>query len=221
MNAIDPKVFDMRFDHPTTFVLCGPSASGKSFFVKHLIQNADDLFKKKIERIVWVHSTYQPLFKDPSLRRVEFTDQFDHKAYHDCPVPTLIILDDMAGELVDSKDFVRYFTESRHWNLSVVFVTHHLFMKGKFTRTISLNTKHIVFTKQTRDTRQLMTLAQQMFANEYRYATDAFAQALKEPFSYVLVDARPECDPDVRIRSKIFPHEWRDNAYAQEIYKPV
>ena len=55
------------------------------------------------------------------------------------------------------------FTNGRHINLSVVFVSQNLFYMGKKCRTISLNSTYIVVFKNLRDQSQIRHLACQMF----------------------------------------------------------
>jgi len=39
------------------------------------------------------------------------------------------------------------------------------------------------------------------------FAVEAYKDATREPYSYLLVDLRPEQDDDLRLRTNIFPRE--------------
>ncbi|MGL5342812.1 MAG: hypothetical protein ACRC90_07820, partial [Lactococcus garvieae] len=62
----DTDGFDFRLQFPFAGVLCGPSNSGKTFFVKMLLENASSVISKKIENVVIIFDCWQPLYDDLS-----------------------------------------------------------------------------------------------------------------------------------------------------------
>jgi len=44
---------DVRFAHPSSFFIAGPSCSGKTFFVRLLLQYLQKLLTRMPQRIVW------------------------------------------------------------------------------------------------------------------------------------------------------------------------
>ena len=54
--------FDFRLQHPFLCVISGPSNSGKTYFVKILIVNADNVFSNKIENILYIYTLVGNLF---------------------------------------------------------------------------------------------------------------------------------------------------------------
>jgi len=46
-----------------------------------------------------------------------------------------------------------------------------------------------------------------MYPKRSQFAVDAYKDATREPYSYLLVDLRPEQDDDLRLRTNIFPGE--------------
>jgi hypothetical protein len=134
-------------------------------------------------------------------------DQFDGSE------PVLLILDDLMSETNDT--IAAMFTKgSHHRNVSIVFLVQNLFDKNKHFRTISLNSHYLVLFKNPRDTSQFSYLARQMYASNYRFAVEAFKDATRQPFSYLLVDLRPEQDEDLRLRTNIFPDESPHYVYV-------
>ena len=58
-------------EFPSSAIICGPTGSGKTHFVKNLL----NAFTPKDMRIVWFHgSGWQPLFND--MNHVEFVAGF-------------------------------------------------------------------------------------------------------------------------------------------------
>ena len=90
---------------------------------------------------------------------------------------------------------------SHHKNVSVVYLAQNLFpKKNKFARTISLNAHYMFLFKNPRDATQFATLARQMYPDKSQFAVEAYKDATREPYSYLLVDVRPEQDDDLRLR---------------------
>ena len=65
----------------------------------------------------------------------------------------------------------------------------------------------MVLFKNPRDANQFAILARQMYPKQSQYAVEAYEDAKREPYSYLLVDIRPEQDEDLRLRTNIFPGE--------------
>jgi len=55
-------------------------------------------------------------------------------------------------------------------------------------RTISLNVQYIALFKDPRDSGQFVHLAKQLYPHNSRYALDAYIDATKEPYGYLLLD---------------------------------
>ena len=64
MGARDVGLFDARLQHPFSLIVSGPSNSGKTYFVKTLIENVEKVISQKIENIVYIYSCWQPLYDD-------------------------------------------------------------------------------------------------------------------------------------------------------------
>jgi len=65
----------------------------------------------------------------------------------------------------------------------------------------------MVLFKNTRDASQFAHLARQMYPNKSQFAVEADKDATREPYSYLLIDLRPEQDETLRLRSNVFPGE--------------
>jgi hypothetical protein len=74
---------------------------------------------------------------------------------------------------------------------------------------MNLNTHYPVLFKNPRDANQVATLAPQMYPNKSKFASEAFDDETKQPYSYLFVDLKPETDERYRIRTSIFPVDDR------------
>ena len=72
---------------------------------------------------------------------------------------------------------------------------------------MSLNAHYMVLFKNPRDVSQFANLARQMYPKSSQLAVEAYRDATWEPYSYLLVDLRPEQDEELRLRTNIFPGE--------------
>ena len=65
----------------------------------------------------------------------------------------------------------------------------------------------MVLLKNPRDASQFANLARQMYPKRSQFAVEAYKDATREPYSYLLVDLRPKQDDDLRLRTNIFSGE--------------
>ena len=118
---------------------------------------------------------------------------------------TLVVLDDMLTESNRNEQISALFTRGRHLNISVILLSQNLFHQGKYSRDISLNVDYIVLFRNTRDTGQIMTLAQQMYPRVKKFLPWAYHDAVeKENFSHLILDLKPYTNSVMRVRAKIF-----------------
>ena len=118
---------------------------------------------------------------------------------------SIFILDDLMSEINHEvmNLFIRF---SHHHNISVVLLVHNIFFAGnKFFRTISLNSHYIVIMKNPRDRKQISILASQIKPENINFIKESFADATKEPFSFLLFDLTQKCPENFRLRRNIFP----------------
>jgi len=203
------------FFHPSTILIAGPTGSGKTAFVLKLIKQK--LFNTNFAQIVWFYNEFQQEYE--SLDKLaEFRQDCDESIYESLsPLQqNLIVLDDQMSKLGDSKLLSRLFTEgSHHRNLSVIYIVQNLFDKGKSHRNVSLNAQYIVLFKNPRDTAQIECLSRQIYGRLSRFLTDAYRDATKVPYGYLLLDLRPETDDQLRVRMHVFKGE------ICEVYVPT
>ena len=127
-----------------------------------------------------------------------------------------LVLDDQMADAGKSDQLEKYFIQgSHHRNLTVVFIVQNIFEKGKAIRTSNLNANYLVVYKNPRDKGQVAILGRQMYPTKWRQFVAAVEDATSKPFSYLLVDLRPETPEEYRLRANIFPS---DEDIATNVY---
>jgi len=72
----------------------------------------------------------------------------------------------------------------------------------------------MVLFKNPRDASQFASLVRQMYPNKSAFAVEAYKDATREPYSYLLVNLHREQDEELRLWTNIFPRE------TQYVYVP-
>ena len=196
----------IKFHSPCTFILSGCTSSGKSTFIRKLLNNLD-VFDNVPKKVFYFYGVYQPAFE--SMQNAvciqglpsSFEEYFSPGAneHH------LAIIDDLQTEIASSKCVENLFTrESHHRNFSVCLLTQNLFYQGKICRTLALNAHVIILFKNPRSQSQLKILESQ---TGVKNICSAYNDVMKVPFSYLVIDMSPFADEKYRMRTCIFQGE--------------
>lgn len=146
----------IKFKHPFSAIIAGPSGSGKSYFVNNFLNNIHVMSDTSFSKIYWHYGTWQKLYNN--ISNVTFLEGLPDIENIDGREPQLIIIDDLMREA--DERIVDIFTKwVHHKNLSVFFLTQNLFHQGKGQRDISLNAHYIVYFKNPRDKAQILHLS--------------------------------------------------------------
>ena len=148
----------------------------------------------KPDRLLWCYGEYQTLYE--TVEGIEFQkgllnlDNLDPREKH------LIILDDLMDE-TDQRVASLFTKKSHHRNISVMYIVHNLFHRGKHHRTTSLNAHYMVLFKNLTDVSQIMALAHQMYPRRTQFSLEAFARATARPHGYMVIDMKQNT-PDIK-----------------------
>lgn len=196
---------DLRWKHPFTCIVAGPTSSGKSFFVIKLLNNRVKNIDTEFDEIDWCFSEWHPDL--PQLSgKIHFKKGLENIERSDSSTPKLIVIDDLMNE--SDLGVVNMFTKgSHHTNTSVIFITQNIFHQGKGQRDMSLNTHYLVLLKNPRDSLQISYLARQIFPQNPKFIQEAYLDATKRPHGYLLIDLKQNTPEDSRIRTNIFGEE--------------
>ena len=125
----------LKFKHPFTCIVAGPTGSGKTSFCIKLLHNLDTLStESRFEGgITWCYSeaTAVPREQLSKLgRTIRYQEGLPEVYGNAQDKPSLIILDDLLNH-VYGKEVCDLFTKgSHHRNISVLLLTQNIFHQG-------------------------------------------------------------------------------------------
>ena len=204
------KTEQFVFKHPFTMTASGPTACGKTYFVKTMLQNINKMYKPTPERIIWLYKRWQPLYDEIQrtvIPHVEFVQgipvDLDKDSYIDPRVRNMIVLDYLMSTVVKDPRITDLFTEgSHHRNLSVVVLNQNLYFSKDPTQ--RRNCHYLVLFNNPVDKQSIMTLARQMYPKKTQYFLEKFENATKQPYGYLLIDLKTTTPEELRLRNDIF-----------------
>lgn len=227
LNKAAKMTYDIRFKTSFNCIVSGPSGSGKTTWVRNLLKLKEPLFTTTPSKTFLFYSMPQDIYIE--MKREGLVDELYNVGEH---VPTLefltnlvrpykhqggslIIFDDMVTSL--SADFERVFLNlSHHENASVILMSQNMFYHDKTYRTLSLNAHYFVIMKNDRDKQQVTILAKQICPSNSKFIVDAYTEATRRPYSYLIIDFRSDTPPSIKLRSHIYPHQLPVRVYLEK-----
>lgn len=216
---------ELQFKHPFTMKLSGNRRTGKTHFTKTLLLMNRELITPSIDIILWFYaSRQQDVFNEieealhRGQQRIEFVHGLprDGRTLQDVVAEhrgrKLFVLDDLMEQASNRADVAALFTNGRHEDVSVIFLTQNLFHKGKYSRDIALNTDYMVNFKNPRDASVITNLARQM--GNVKFLQQAYRDATKDAFTHLFLDFRSDTRDALRYRSRVL-HD------TQTVYQPL
>ena len=205
----------LPFKPNSSLCVVGCTGSGKTYWTYKFLRNLKGMFEKDPPNsILYCYGVWQPLYHDmeqniPNLELHEGLptskqlNEISENGYHN-----LIVIDDLIDRMVKSPEMELLLTrDCHHKNFTVIYLTQNVFQPGKNARTITLNTWYIVIFKNLRDVSQITHLAKQLFPGKTGVLKDAYEDATKELYGYLVIDSSPHADCKHRLRTSIFPNE--------------
>lgn len=219
------NIVDLRFKHPATIFVNGPTSCGKTVLVRKILKFHKKIFNIKKEykkfKVLWCHGQEQACHKVPISKDVEVTyykgfpsqTLIERKQFH------MIIIDDLMNESKRDNTSINLFTKgSHHMNVSVLFISQNIFDKAM--RLLTLNSHYIIYFKNPRDCTQIRVLSYQINPSNPKFLIDAYEDATSEPFGYIRADLTQETKNEYRFITDIIPREENNYNFDPIIYLP-
>lgn len=191
-------------------MIAGPTGCGKTCWLEKLLSSRHN-FSEPVRSILYCYGVYQPRFNQmkQNIPYIEFHSGLPSKdkvkKYSNTNYLDVIVLDDLMEKIVDNVQAQTLFTKyCHHYNITTIFITQNVMAQGKCARNISLNTLMLVVFQNHRDKNQALHLARQQSPRRPDLFLQAFEDATKDEYGYLVVDCTPQCDDAKRWRTCIF-----------------
>lgn len=202
------------FPECTSIVVSGATCSGKTMWVFRLLKHKDAIFEHPPQKVLYCFGIYQSLYEQ---MEIEFPFITFHQGLpsedklteiSDDTVCNLVILDDLMEGVTASQEMENLFVKGMHHrHLSILYLNQNLYCKGKYSRTINLNTHIYILMKNPRDVSQLQCLARQAFLGKSAFLMESYKDATLPAYGYLVLDFSPSGEEAYRVRTKVFPGE--------------
>lgn len=211
------EMFDLRLAHDSTFILAGPSNSGKTEWALRLLRERARLFNRVPQRLLWCHGTNLSSDEQQRIRsawdvgrdgQAHFIRGFPPALVSQLQPHDLLIVDDLQSELIKSPEFTAVFTKyAHHTPMTCLYLCQNLFHRSDAeARSRSLSASYICLTRSIRDRTAVQNLGKQMFPKRSNFLVQVYEDATdNKPYSYLFIDLRQETPDFLRLRSGIFP----------------
>ena len=217
------------FIHPFTLIISGATSSGKTEWLLRLIRNRDLMIEQNQNSSEsnslpsQIHVLYCYGELNPKILALKTASNVE--LHHGSPseeiirsststhAPLLLILDDLYLDVGDQLLNVLFTRGSHNWGVSIILVTQSLF--GRNLRTARTNSHYLVLMRNPSGQLEVRNVGSQLFPGRLSYFMDAYRQAIRDPYSYLLVNMAPNTKEEFRLSSHIFPGE------RMELYLPV
>lgn len=217
MSRKELSPIDVRLRSPFTAMVSGPSGCGKTEMMMNLIKRAREVSRVPPVEIIYCYGVWQPLFVKLKEMGVTLHEGAILDVRSEIPSDgkhRWMIVDDLMHEVGGKSEMNNIFTKySHHMNLSIFFITQTLFEKSN--RTVSLNSHYFFLFKNPRNGTGISVLASQAFPGRVPYVREAFQRCTLKPFSYMLIDLKPDTDERFRLIGN-----YASSLYPMSVYIP-
>ena len=198
----------------SNFYVAGATNSGKTYWVYQLMKYSKDMFPLEPPlKFLYSYSIYQDLFltMEKEIENINFINRIptheDIVQFAEDGKHGMIIIDDNMTHAGKSQEVEDLFTKgSHHLKITSILISQNMFNSSPKNRTISLNSQYLVITKNPRACSQLNTLAQQLFGKgKSNILCDVYADVMKKPYNYFVIDLHSTSDRTYMLRTDIFP----------------
>ena len=209
------KSFDVSFQHPSRWLIYGPSQSGKTSFTLRFLSKLNDLFTVKFDRVIYCCNTFD-VPEISGLKIESYPDlNEDLLSTIDSQKNNFLIIDDQMENVIDNPIMSYLFTRiSSHQNITVFFLTHNLFPKSKYMRNITINASYVVLMKNPSEKLQIRLFSNRISEdkNDKRFI-DAYRDATSKPYGYILVDQTQNIPDKLKFRTDFLSEDNSQTVY--------
>lgn len=197
----------LGFKTPFNCLVAGPSFSGKTTWVRNVLENHQRLIDKFSDlKVLWCQGIEcETSDKQVKCKTVKITYFKGVPTEEDLEPYNTIVLDDLLVECAKDANVTNLFARvSHHKGKNVFVLVQNLFYKSTVIRNLNLNSTYIILFRNIRDKTQAMMFARQFMPWNKDFFLREFKKATTKPFGYLVVDLHQTTNDAYRLRSNIF-----------------
>ena len=213
MDYIEKKQVrrDLKFEHPFTMLVAGPTGSGKTELIRQIIENNRHTIYnlEGNPKVLWCYGIYQKIYDVPIPNvTIEYYEGLPLEEYLKKYKYDIVVIDDLMTDIKKDGEVEKLYTRcSHHAGISMIFTVQNLFTN--YIRTISLNCHYIILTKNPRDKSQIDHIGRQVFGKgKLSYLREVYDDATSTRYGYLIIDTSNNLEDDeqeYRLRTNILP----------------
>ncbi len=114
-------------------------------------------------------------------------------------------MDDLMLSATDAYLAELFTRKNHHEMIFSIFISQNLFDKN--LRVARSNSQYIILTRAPNAILSIRTLGSQLFPKQLNFFMDAYNQATKEAYKYLMIDMHAASHPQLKLRTNIFPED--------------
>ena len=206
IETLDFTERDVKIKSPCGVFFAGPSKSGKSTLLQEVVEFSYEIFDPPPASKTYAYGQYDERVHEfqrlgatviAGLPTEEYIDSLEK--------PALIILDDLMNVIKKEYAVKTYTVDVHHKNLIVITTAQNMYEKSLMVA--RMNSQYLIIMRSPSAALHIRTLGSQLFPMNLRYFLDAYHQATKKPYDYLVIDSYPTTPDALRLRNRLRPVE--------------
>jgi len=202
--------YDGQLPENFRMIVTGSSSTGKSTFVRKILDNENGLLRASFERIIYLKGAESEACK--SLQAKYGKDAFlvfNGIPEEDVLLPlckagkrTVLIIEDLDDAACSSHLISQIFkAHSHHFGFCVIISMQNMFCPGRERLNLVRSASHLVLFQTFLDSTVIRTIAQRVFPSNPSALVNLFEQLTVKPHGYLSIWGN--CDKVLKFRSHI------------------
>lgn len=211
MNRLNRKIFDARLKTPFSCIVAGAPLSGKTNFVKRLLEEKERLIDNKFDYLIWFYGQETTFIQTLKNNIFGITTTIvqdlpeDFTQYIKPNERGLIVIDDLMQSAANSKQVTDLFCNKiQHNNVSVILLLQNIFYHGSERTTLVRCVHYLVIFKNPMDQSIPIYLAQKLMPRHKKLFLEMFDHATFKAHGYLFCDGKQDTPHEARFRTDLF-----------------
>lgn len=192
--------------------ICGPTGVGKTYLLKEIIDDRENLFEDKPNFVLYCYSIWQPIYsklKEENNQNIMFVQGIPDndliKRTSMLKPGFLLVLDDVLESIIDKPDILTLFIEKcHHLSINLLYILHNFYCQSRNRRTLSLQTQYYIFFPTRSDQLTFEIFASRLGRKNSKSFMDIYDDIKANKYKYFVIDSHPRSQSKYFVWTQIF-----------------